>query len=102
MLDQRGQLLMRIQLAFVIAGALLVGCASGPRRVPARLVADRSQLQGCELLTLVNDTDIDDLRDKAARKGGNAVLVTGQAGADVTVIIPVSALKYVGEVYRCP
>ena len=55
-----------------------------------------------ELLTLVKDTDVDDLRDKAAKEGGNAVLVTGQAGADASFIIPVSQVKYIGEVYRCP
>ncbi len=93
---------MRIQLAFVIAGALLGGCAAGLVRPPAQLVTDRARVQGCELLTLVKDTDVDDLREKAAKAGGNAVLVTGQAGSDTRFIIEVSRMKYVGEVYRCP
>jgi len=93
---------MRIQLAFVIAGALLGGCAAGPVRPPAQLSTDRARVQGCELLTLVKDSDVDDLREKAAKAGGNAVLVTGQTGSDSAVIVEISRMKYVGEVYRCP
>ena len=45
---------------------------------------------------------MDDLREKVAKAGGNAVLVTGQTGSDSAVIVEISRMKYVGEVYRCP
>jgi len=61
-------------------------------------VTDRARIQACELLTLVRDSDVDDLREKAAKKGGNVVLVAGQAGSDALF----SRINYVGEVYRCP
>ncbi len=86
----------------VISVFLLAGCASGPSRPPARLVADRAEVRGCELLTLVRDDDVDDLKEKAADKGGNVVLVSGQAGADISSVFHKSRIKYVGEIYRCP
>jgi hypothetical protein len=86
----------------VVVGVLLDGCAAGPTRLPAQLITERARVQGCELLTLVKDSDVDDLREKAAKAGGNAVLVTGQTGSDSAFIVEMSRIKYVGEVYRCP
>src|SRR5262249_1524055 len=86
-------------LVFLVA-VFLAGCATSAP--PARLVTDREAIRGCELVTLVRDSDAYDLRGKAAEEGGNVVLVTGQVGNDIRFIAQLSRVKYVGEVYRCP
>ena len=84
--------------AFVLSAA----CASvqtNGRTV--RLVTDRAAVQGCELLTIEKDNDLDDLKEKAAEAGGNTALIVGQAGSDVAFIVKFSRIKFIGEVYRC-
>lgn len=83
----------------LVALLLASGCASATsdwREV--RLVRDRADLQGCTLLTILKDEDMDDLRRKAAEAGGDTVLVTGSEGGSVPVLNPT---RFVADVYRC-
>jgi hypothetical protein len=83
----------------LVALVLASGCASGVsdwREV--RLVRDRANVEGCTLLTILKDEDMDDLRRKAAEAGGDTVLVTGTEGGDVPIVKPT---RFVADVYRC-
>lgn len=87
------------------AGALLValllagGCASAaPDWREVRLVKDRAAVEGCTLLTILKDEDMNDLRRRAAESGGDTVLLTGTTGGSMPVFDPE---RYVGDVYRC-
>lgn len=95
---------MRLAVFIIAVTLLLDGCASAskPDGRAVRLVADRAVVQGCELLTLVKDNDVDDLKEKAAKAGGNTALITGQVGADMAFIVKWSRIKFIAEVYRCP
>ena len=58
-------------------GALLLsGCASKPTPVGVLVVNDESRVRGCRVLGTVADNELDDLQKKAARLGGNVVLLT--------------------------
>jgi starvation-inducible outer membrane lipoprotein len=60
---------------------LLTGCASKPKPVAVLVVNDESQVRGCRVLGTVADNELEDLQKKAARLGGNVVLLTPQRKA---------------------
>jgi hypothetical protein len=100
-LDEAGGSMRRITRRPDVLVALLLasGCASAtPDWREVRLVRDRADLQGCTLLTILKDEDMDDLRRKAAEAGGDTVLVTGSEGGSVPVLNPT---RFVADVYRC-
>ena len=75
------------------------GCASAaPDWREVRLVKDRAAVEGCTLLTILKDEDVNDLRRRAAESGGDTVLLTGTTGGSMPVFDPE---RYVGDVYRC-
>lgn len=79
--------------------ALLGGCASAePDWRDVRLVKDSAAVEGCTLLTIVKDEDMNDLRRKAAESGGDTVLLTGTTRANVPIF---SQERFVADVYRC-
>jgi hypothetical protein len=55
---------------------LLAGCASKPTPVGVLVVNDENRVRGCRVLGTVADNELDDLQKKAARLGGNVVLLT--------------------------
>lgn len=55
---------------------VLAGCASKPTPVAVLVVNDESRVRGCRVLGTVADNELDDLQKKAARLGGNVVLLT--------------------------
>jgi hypothetical protein len=88
--------------ARLLAGTLLLlaaGCASTTldwREV--RLVRDRADVEGCLLLTILKDEDMNDLRRRAADSGGDTVLLTGSEPSTIPVLDPA---RFVADVYRC-
>jgi hypothetical protein len=88
--------------ARLLAGAILLlaaGCASAtPDWREVRLVRDRADVEGCLLLTILRDEDMNDLRKKAAESGGDTVLLTGSEPSTVPVLNPT---RFVADVYRC-
>jgi hypothetical protein len=54
---------------------LAVGCSSGPK---ANIVA-YSAVDGCQPVGSVTDEHLDDLQEKAAKKGGNPVVLIGES-----------------------
>jgi hypothetical protein len=85
----------------VALAALLVasGCASAaPDWREVRLVRDRADVQGCKLLTILKDDDMNDLRKRAVESGGDTVLVTGSEEGKVPILTPT---RFVADVYRC-
>ena len=54
----------------------LAGCASAPEPARVRIVNDPSLVRDCKVIGTVADNDMEDLQKKAARVGGNAVLMT--------------------------
>jgi hypothetical protein len=78
---------------------LAAGCVSAaPDWRDVRLVRDRADVEGCRLVTILKDEDMNDLRRKAAESGGDTVLVTGSEGGSVPVVNPP---RFVADVYRC-
>lgn len=63
-------------LAAGVAALILAGCASSREPVRVRVVDDPGQVSGCKVLGTVADNDLEDLQKKAARLGGNTVLMT--------------------------
>jgi hypothetical protein len=61
-------------------------------------VRDRADVEGCLLLTVLKDEDMNDLRKKAVESGGNTVLLTGSEAGSVPVLNPP---RFVADVYRC-
>lgn len=59
-----------------LLGLVLVGCASSGDVVKVRVVNDATLVRGCKVLGTVADNDLEDLQKKAARLGGNVVLMT--------------------------
>lgn len=96
-------------LAAVLGGfALLPAVVSAQENARSvRLVTNRAAVQDCgEMLAVVKDDDVDDLKKKAAKKGGTHALIAGHgvlSGAD-----PLQNPFFrdrqvvVAEVYRCP
>lgn len=85
--------------AVLTALVLTCGCASAvPDWRDVRLVRDQAEVQGCKLMTIVKDEDMDDLRRRAAESGGDTVLLTGSEGGSLPVLNPT---RFVADVYRC-
>jgi hypothetical protein len=88
----------RVKGVFAIVGAvgiagILTACASSgtkPDHVNPRdvrlVVSDRAAVKNCTLLTIVRDDDMDDLKEKVAKAGGDTALVTGADGVDVEFV----------------
>ena len=83
----------------VVALLLTSGCVSAtPDWRDVRLVRDRVDVEGCRLLTILKDEDMNDLRKRAAESGGDTVLLTGSEGSNVPIVNPT---RFVADVYRC-
>jgi hypothetical protein len=68
-----------VALALLLAG----GCASSGEissveAAKVRVVSDTEMVRGCRVLGTVADNDLEDLQKKAAKVGGNVVLLTPQ------------------------
>ena len=72
--------LAAIAVAGLVAGSVL-GCASPPKPAAVLVVNDESRVRGCRAVGTVADNDLEDLQKKAARLGGNVVLLTPQRKA---------------------
>lgn len=59
----------------------VVGCASPPKPAAVLVVNDESRVRGCRAVGTVADNELEDLQKKAARLGGNVVLLTPQRKA---------------------
>jgi hypothetical protein len=91
----------KLRVRFLAVAGLLVaaGCASAtPDWREVRLVRDRADVDGCRLLTILKDEDMNDLRKKAAEAGGDTVLLTGSEPSTIPVLNPE---RFVADVYRC-
>jgi hypothetical protein len=64
-------------LAWLVALGL-AGCASSDDIARVRVVNDAGGVHGCQILGTVADNELEDLQKKAARIGGNVVLMTPQ------------------------
>jgi starvation-inducible outer membrane lipoprotein len=66
---------------------VLAGCASSAKEISkgdasrVRVVKDTSLVRDCQVLGTVADNDFEDLQKKAARLGGNVVLLTPERAA---------------------
>ena len=86
-------------MIILVALVLASGCASAVADWrDVRLVRDRADVEGCKLLTILKDEDMDDLRRRAADSGGDTVLITGSEGGSVPIFNPT---RFVADVYRC-
>jgi len=61
-----------------LVALVLAGCASSEQPVRVRVVDDGNLVRGCRILGTVADNELEDLQKKAARLGGNVVLLTPQ------------------------
>jgi hypothetical protein len=78
----------------------LAGCASSPKPVAVLVVNDEAQVNGCRVLGTVSDNELEDLQKKAARLGGNRVLLTPQRKAKGGYF---GVQDYMtGDAYSCP
>jgi hypothetical protein len=68
-------------VAAVLCAVSLSGCASAPKPAAVLVVNDEEQVKGCRVLGTVSDNELEDLQKKAARLGGNRVLLTPQRKA---------------------
>ncbi len=59
-----------------LAALVLAGCASSDDLARVRVVNDAGLVHGCQILGTVADNELEDLQKKAARIGGNVVLMT--------------------------
>jgi starvation-inducible outer membrane lipoprotein len=59
----------------------LASCASTPKPPAVLVVNDENRVRGCRVLGTVADNELEDLQKKAARLGGNVVLLTPQRKA---------------------
>lgn len=88
----------------LVAAALcvfsLVGCASSPPPVAVLVVNDEAQVRGCRVLGTVSDSDLGDLQKKAAKLGGNRVLMTPQRKAKGGYFGVQDLMT--ADVYACP
>lgn len=64
-----------------LAALLLAGCASAPEPGRVRIVNDANLVRDCKVIGTVSDNNMEDLQKKAARVGGNAVLLTPEREA---------------------
>jgi hypothetical protein len=60
---------------------VVAGCASTTTPAGVLVVEDENRVRGCRVLGTVSDNDLGDLQKKAARLGGNVVLMTPQRKA---------------------
>jgi hypothetical protein len=60
---------------------IAAGCASPPPPAGVLVVEDANRVRDCRVLGTVSDNDLGDLQKKAARLGGNVVLMTPQREA---------------------
>ena len=72
---------MRVIGTAVAMALVLAGCASAPEPARVRIVNDPSVVRDCKAIGTVSDNDMEDLQKKAARIGGNAVLMTPERKA---------------------
>jgi len=64
-------------IAAVALSALALGaCGSTPKPAGVLVVSEESRVRGCRVLGTVADDELNDLQKKAARLGGNVVLLT--------------------------
>jgi hypothetical protein len=65
-------------LAAAVLSALALGACGSTTPKPAGVlvVSEESRVRGCRVLGTVADNEFEDLQKKAARLGGNAVLLT--------------------------
>ena len=68
----------RLVLLAGVGALILAGCASSGEPVRVRVVEDPAQVKSCKVLGTVADNELEDLQKKAARLGGNTVLMTPQ------------------------
>lgn len=88
-----------MKVTILAALALTAGCASAtPDWRDVRLVKDSAAVEGCTLLTVLKDEDMNDLRRRAAESGGDTVLLTGTTRSNVPIFAPE---RFVADVYRC-
>jgi hypothetical protein len=71
---------------WIAALALAGGCASSDEISSAdaakvRVVSETEMVRGCQVIGTVADNDLEDLQKKAAKAGGNVVLLTPQRTA---------------------
>jgi len=98
MTEVRARRMLR-RLAAAVPLVLAAGCAStDPDWRDVRMVRDPADVKGCTLLTVLKDEDMDDLRRRAVKSGGDTVLVTGSEAGNVPVL---TQTRYVADVYRC-
>jgi len=85
-----------------VCALVLAGCgSSGTTTTPAGVlvVNDESRVRGCRPLGTVADNELDDLQKKAARLGGNVVLMTPQRTSKGGYF---GLQEYMtGDAYRC-
>jgi hypothetical protein len=88
----------------VVCALVLAGCGSSgstTTTTPAGVlvVNDESRVRGCRPLGTVADNELDDLQKKAARLGGNVVLMTPQQTSKGGYF---GLQEYMtGDAYRC-
>lgn len=75
-------------MRYLLAGlVLLTGCATTttttespkPAAAQVRLTLKAEDVRGCEFLEVVHDDDMDDMRKKIARRGGNVGHIVGES-----------------------
>ena len=84
----------------LLVAAFLAGCTSTKTDVKARAASvrfaqDRDEVRGCDLLGVARDDDMDDLRKKVAKLGGNTALFVDREWAWPTRTVTVA------QVYKC-
>jgi len=88
-------------IAALITALVLAGCASTKtddvktRAASVRFAQDKEEIKACQLLGIARDDDMDDLRKKAARLGGNTALIVDHVWA-----WPMHT-HAVAQVYKC-
>jgi hypothetical protein len=68
----------RSSISAVVMALMVAGCASSEQPARVRVISDEKLVRGCRVIGTVADNDLEDLQKKAARVGGNVVLMTPQ------------------------
>jgi|SRR5438094_10606631 hypothetical protein len=85
--------------ALVLAGCGSSGSTTTTTPAGVLVVNDESRVRGCRPLGTVADNELDDLQKKAARLGGNVVLMTPQRTSKGGYF---GLQEYMtGDAYRC-
>jgi hypothetical protein len=95
----KGGITMTRAISILVGLLMFVGGVQAREKVNVRVVTSASEVERCELVGAVRDDDLEDLLEKAAKKGGSHVLMVGQSTKFDFPFPPKMVMN--AQVYRC-